>query len=105
MNIEEERKVFIETLKPTLIEYFGCGAFAEGFDKDTFDAPGVQFFFEGWLAAKAHAEEMAKPVGRVKESISTGWWVYYDVYQYGGLESKNAAEKWLIDRGYRVVEE
>lgn len=64
-----------------------------------------QFFDDGFAKGVAHAAEMAKPTGRVKQSVSTGWWVYYDVYQYGGIESKEAAEKWLIDRGYRVIEE
>lgn len=55
MNIEEERKAFVEALKSKLIADFGCGCLAEGHNKDTFDHPGVQFTFEGWLAAKEHS--------------------------------------------------
>lgn len=105
MNIEEERKAFEKQFKPDegvkwsekQQWYYSEPSWEEGL-RETVN------YFQGWLAAKEHTAEMAKPTGSIKESIATGWWVYYDVYQYGGLESKEAAEKWLNDRGYRVIE-
>lgn len=61
-------------------------------------------YFQGWLAAKAHAAERAKPTARVKESIATGWRIYYDVYQYGNFQTKEDAVAWLVNAGYRVIE-
>ena len=115
MNIEEERKAFVEILKPKLITDFGCGCLAEGHDKDTFDHPGVQFTFEGWLAAKEHAAEMAKPTVKVKPKclnteFSQYQWVvslFEDETFNGVLEdfiTKEDAEAWARNCGYRVIE-
>lgn len=103
INIEEERVAFIAKCK----NQFGNAYYPmnDDWSEGEFCDPVVQRHFVTWLAAKEHATEMVKPTGRVKRSIQTGWWVYYDVYQYGGLESREAAEKWLTDRGYRVIEE
>lgn len=59
MNIEEERQVFI-------VFYMTEGGNAyypvdTGFDGAEFYDPIVQRAFKVWLAAKAHAEEVAKP--------------------------------------------
>ena len=104
MNIEEERKAFLENMKPKLIADFGCGCLAEGYDKDTFDHPGVQFTFEGWLAAKSHSEEMAKPHCRVtKDGI--GWWLYrFGEISAGPYKSAEDAKVWAQANGYRVIE-
>jgi hypothetical protein len=98
MNIEEERKAFeIDQVK----RHPSCDLrrWAEAYRSNIVEAA-----FQSWLAAKEHAAEMAKPTATVKQSIQTGWWVYYDVYQRGEFKSKEAAEKWLNDRGYRVIE-
>ena len=86
MNIEEERKAFLEAMKPKLIAAFGCGCLEEGYDKDTFNNENAQEFFECWLAAKAHADSDIKMLLRVC-----------------AFESIEHARKWDVDKECRHV--
>lgn len=81
MNIEEERKAFLEAMKPKLIAAFGCGCLEEGYDKDTFNNENAQEFFECWLAAKEHADSDIKMLLRVC-----------------AFESIEHARKWDVDK-------
>lgn len=94
MNIEEERKAF------------------EAQEKCNTDmvnelySPGVQNRWVGWLAAKAHAAEMAKPVIRIHETMGYKWGLYLPSH-HRALEVKQTrelAEAWAKDNGYRVIE-
>ena len=109
MNIEEERKAFLEAMKPKLIAAFGCGCLEEGYDKDTFNNENAQEFFECWLAAKEHAAEMAKGAVHVKKRPHKlhGWGVYVGNTYHMRLAigaTKEDATQWAKDNGYRVIE-
>lgn len=72
---------------------------------DAYRSNIVEAAWQSWLAAKAHAAEMAKPTGRVSQGRMGDWWIEYDVYQCGGFLTAYDAMDWLTSNGYRVVSE
>lgn len=118
MNIEEEREAFEENGFPSpLIQV--CLTFTEGAyvplrEKQSIHsqklADHCNKLFPVWLAAKAHAAEMAKDAVRVKKRPFKlhGWGVYVGGTYHMRLAigaTKEDATQWAKDNGYRVIEE
>ena len=85
MNIEEERKAFVKAC---------C------------NDNNIKKGFDVWLAAKAHAAEMAKPVIRIHETMGDEWGLYLPSH-HRALEVKQTRElaiQWAKENGYRVIE-
>lgn len=107
MSIEEERKAFEEHYKVA-----ARGAYDEPdlyFKDGEFRCAVTQRSFNTWLAAKAHAAEMAKPSCLVFETVADTFTVqYFDngrPIQERGFMNKDGAEVWARNMGYRVAEE
>ena len=87
MNIEEERRAFDKWRKECM----------ESGD------------FPSWIAAKAHAEEMAKPTCVIFQTmVDTHTIKYFDQgrpIEERGFKTEAEAIKWAKNFGYRVVEE
>lgn len=112
MNIEEERKAFeLNGFPSPLIAIwltFAEGVYIPLREKQSIHsqklADHCNKLFPVWLAAKAHAAEMAKPTCEVYH-LTTGWAVdpiCRDHYE--GFASKEEAIQWAKDNGYRVIE-
>jgi len=102
METKIERQRFIDSLGSKLIADFGCGCLAEGFESDTFNHPGVQFFYEGWLAAKHDA----KPVVEI-HTTNYKWHGEIHRVVYGETVLASAltldhAKDWIEANGYRL---
>ena len=79
-------------------------------------SPEAVWAEKAWLAAKAHAVEMAKPECVVFETMIGSWRVTRPnpgrglvntlfLCTQNGDTGKATATKWAIDNGYRVIEE
>lgn len=103
MNIEEERKAFeADQLK----RYPGvCLVRWPKVYRNQY----VEAAFQGWLAAKKHAEEMANPKVVIEQSFpksADSWTVinsFGDPVDY--FRTAEEARVWATSNGYRVVEE
>ena len=107
MNIEEERKAFIEACK----DQFGNVYYPmnDDWSEGEFCDPVVQRHFVTWQLAKAHAVELAKPTCIVFETMAETFIVQYldcgRLVRERGFVSEKHAIAWATNNGYRVVEE
>lgn len=104
MNIEEERKAFELILESEI------GLSSRRLVSGDYQSFGAAIGFQSWLAAKAHAEEMAKPVVECWQAMSDEWRVVYpgthnDVFPDKRFATEAEATKRLELGGYRVVGE
>jgi hypothetical protein len=101
MNLEQERKAF-----EVFYEKEATSAYSEpdlGFKDGDYRCAIASRAFKVWLAAKAHAVEMAKPTCEVYH-LTTGWAVDPICREhYEGFASKEKAIEWAVENGYRVV--
>jgi hypothetical protein len=123
MNIEEERKAFEATMIKVIADkahaLYGEGASRAVVEESArkhiagLDEEESLFsvHFAMWLAAKAHAEEMAKPACNVWETMSNEWRAC-DAGEYRDIlgerkhhATRAAAVAYAEQHGYRVVEE
>jgi len=117
MNIEEERKAFEATLFPETGKPVACVSFVDGKYRYSDGREAMtQDYFDVWLKAKAHAEEMAKPevviMRKGRSAAPTGYPFNVCLFEgetfNGVLEdfrTREDAERWAKDNGYRVVSE
>lgn len=87
MNIEEERKAFYAAVRKSGKRYY------------------IDDAFEGWLMAKAHAAEMAKPTARiVYKLLKSAEPETFGETLYDSEFGKLTCQQWAKDNGYRVIE-
>lgn len=116
MNIEEECKAFAEVLadvmaEKTVAEYGEqCRESAKRVASEYIERNGAdEQGFLIWLAAKAHAAEMAKPVVYIRQRPHglKGFGVYIGETFHKRIwlsDVKADAVQWAKDKGYRVIE-
>lgn len=114
MNIEEERKAFEEAYLQNRMDYaVSKNLSIEIMRVRVLEMLGGDLYphtmFDIWLAAKKHAEEMAKPVCIIwekKSSIHFPWKVdNYGAETVHHAATAEEARVWATSNGYRVIEE
>ena len=102
MDVEKERKAF-ETNQ--LKRYPGICLFRW---PKVYRNQYVEATFQGWLAAKEHAAEMAKPIADIRKRKDHHQWAVYIptslTAEAFDFPHKQDAVAWAIERGYRVIE-
>lgn len=110
MNTEEERKSFESVVCPGGI---ASNVIWNG-EKYTFKDGSrcmTQDYFEVWLSAKGHSDEMKKPTVRVQPVVTSYPFVValYDESDsfdgiLGSFLTEDEANTWATEKGYRVIE-
>lgn len=115
MNIEEERKAFEAgiteaDLMPALSTIWAGDKYIFRSQKLT-HKPLLQVYFEVWLKAKAHAEEILKAKKRARIRQSSATRLFYALVEDRNWRSTgtpyntaNEAAVWLSQNGYQVIE-
>lgn len=103
MNIEKERKAFEENTKAKY-----PGASLARVKSGAYYNWHVDSAFNGWLDAKKHAAEMAKPIADVRKRKDHHQWAVYVptslTAEAFDFSHKQDAVAWAVERGYRVIE-
>lgn len=108
MDMASEKPIFEDELGPTLTRYFGCGWKVQGFEPNTYDNPGVQHFWEGWMAAKAHAAGRRRLQVHIKKRplARHEFGVYWGPTFHKRLAAFHTREEcyaWAANNGYEVA--
>lgn len=117
MNIEEERKAFEQKFKPDPgVKWSTENQWWYAIDNSWLEGlHETVSYFKGWLAAKEHAAEMAKPTVKIKVkpvcfSESTYPFVVslFEGEVFNGVledfKTETDAKEWAKRNGYRVIE-
>lgn len=112
MNIEEERKAFETAFQvPPKLEFdpeqeiYITSAPIGTWLYNSCSVMNIRF--QGWLAAKKHAKEMAKSAVTISETMGDKFGLY-DERSNRAFKSFATAEEarvWATNNGYRVIEE